>query len=84
MFFVCFLRCKNKHFIFNIFFLVKGSIFSPGTPVSPTNKTDCHDIAEILLKVALNTIALTLYEGLKYFSLKFGQVKKKLFRTNQK
>jgi len=30
--------------------------FSPGTPVSSTNKTDCHDITEILLKVALNTI----------------------------
>jgi hypothetical protein len=29
--------------------------FSPGTPVSSTNKTDRHDIAEILLKVALNT-----------------------------
>jgi hypothetical protein len=27
-----------------------------GTPVSSTNKTDRHDIAEILLKVALNTI----------------------------
>jgi len=30
--------------------------FSPGTPVSSTNKTDHHDITEILLKVALNTI----------------------------
>ena len=30
--------------------------FSPGPPVSSTNKTDCHDITEILLKVALNTI----------------------------
>jgi hypothetical protein len=30
--------------------------FSPGTPVSYTNKTDRHDITEILLKVALNTI----------------------------
>jgi hypothetical protein len=30
--------------------------FSPGTPVSFTNKSDCHDITEILLKVALNTI----------------------------
>jgi hypothetical protein len=30
-----------------------------GTPVSFTNKTDCHDITEILLKVALNTINLT-------------------------
>jgi hypothetical protein len=26
-----------------------------GTPVSSTNKTDRHDISEILLKVALNT-----------------------------
>jgi hypothetical protein len=26
--------------------------------VSSTNKTDCHDITEILLKVALNTIKL--------------------------
>ena len=33
--------------------------FSPGTPVSCTNKTDRHDITEILLKVALNTITLT-------------------------
>jgi hypothetical protein len=24
--------------------------FSPGTPVSSTNKTDCHNITEILLK----------------------------------
>ena len=30
--------------------------FSPGTPVSSTNKTDHHNITEILLKVALNTI----------------------------
>jgi hypothetical protein len=28
----------------------------PGTPVSSTNKTDRHDIAEIVLKVAFNTI----------------------------
>jgi hypothetical protein len=27
----------------------------------PTNKTDSHDITDILLKVALNTIILTLY-----------------------
>ena len=30
--------------------------FSPGTPVSSINKTDHHDINEILLKVALSTI----------------------------
>ena len=36
--------------------LVAGQWFSLGTPVSSTNKTDCHDITEIFLKVALNTI----------------------------
>ncbi len=36
-----------------------GRWSSPGTPVSSTNKTDLHDIAQILLKVALNTISLT-------------------------
>ena len=33
--------------------------FSPGHPVSSTNKTDCHNITEILLKVVLNTIKPT-------------------------
>ena len=33
--------------------LAAGQWFSPGTPVSSTNKTDRHDIAEILLKVVL-------------------------------
>ena len=41
--------------------LAAGRLFSPGTLVSSTNKTDHHDITEILLKVALNTITLTLY-----------------------
>jgi len=35
--------------------LATGRWFSPGPPVSSTNKTDRHDITEILLKVALNT-----------------------------
>jgi hypothetical protein len=30
--------------------------FSPGTSVSSTSKIDRHDITEIVLKVALNTI----------------------------
>ena len=33
-----------------------GRWFSPGSPVSSTNKTDRHDNTEILIKVALNTI----------------------------
>jgi hypothetical protein len=36
--------------------LVHGRWFSPGTPASSTTKTGRHDIAEILVKVALSTI----------------------------
>jgi hypothetical protein len=36
--------------------LAAGLWFSPGTQVSSTNKTDRHDITEILLKLAINTI----------------------------
>jgi hypothetical protein len=35
--------------------LAHGRWYSPGTPASSTTKTGRHDIAEILLKVALNT-----------------------------
>jgi hypothetical protein len=36
--------------------LANGQWFSPGTPISTTNKTDCHEITEIFKKVVLNTI----------------------------
>jgi hypothetical protein len=36
--------------------LATGRWFSLGPPVSSTNKTDRHDITEILLKMALNAI----------------------------
>jgi hypothetical protein len=39
--------------------LVTGRWFYPGPPVSSTNKNDRHDITDILLKVALNTIKQT-------------------------
>jgi hypothetical protein len=38
---------------------VTGRWFSPGPPFSSTNKTNRHDIIEILLKVVLNTIKQT-------------------------
>ena len=38
---------------------VAGWWFSLGPPVSSNNKTDRHDITEILSKVVLNTITLT-------------------------
>jgi hypothetical protein len=37
-----------------ILWLVTGWLFSPGTPVTSTNKTDSHDVTEILLKVVYN------------------------------
>ena len=37
------------------------------SPVSSTNQTDRHDITEILLKVALNFITLTLTPGIHGF-----------------
>jgi hypothetical protein len=53
----------------SLYFILASTCFSPywrvfekhgfphwGTRVSSTNKTDCHDITEILLKVALNSI----------------------------
>jgi hypothetical protein len=39
----------------------KLHIPSDGSVVSSTNKTDRHDVTEILMKVALNTINLNLY-----------------------
>jgi len=36
--------------------LATGLWFSPGSPVSTTNKSDRHDIPDILLKVLLNII----------------------------
>ena len=52
-----------QHYVYVIKFVsdlrpVGGFLHAP--PVSSTNKTDCHDIAEILLKVALNTIKQTI------------------------
>jgi hypothetical protein len=35
-----------------------GLWYSPGTMVSSTNKTDHHDLTQILLIVALNTLTL--------------------------
>jgi hypothetical protein len=48
--------------------LAAGRWFSPGIPVSSTNKTDRHDMTEILLKVALKTISLN--QAIKYCGVK--------------
>jgi hypothetical protein len=53
--------------------LAHGRWFSPDTPASSTTKTGRHDIAEIFLKVALNTknqnqsITLPVTENMQIF-----------------
>jgi hypothetical protein len=51
--------------------LAHGRWFSPGTPGSSTTKTSRHDIAEILLKVALNTKKSNHLNYLAFQSLDF-------------
>jgi hypothetical protein len=46
--------------------LAVGRCFSQIASVGSTNKTDCHDITEILLKLALNAITLILISLLAY------------------
>jgi hypothetical protein len=46
--------CGTRDKVYQL--LAHGQWFSPVTSASSTTKTDRHDIAEILLKVALNTI----------------------------
>ena len=49
-----------QHYVIKfVKWLATGRWFSMGTPVSSTNKTDRHDITDILLKVVLNTITIT-------------------------
>jgi hypothetical protein len=43
--------------------------FSLGPPVSSTNKTDRHDITEILLKVVLSTIKHQIYSFVYLFAV---------------
>ena len=45
--------------------LRQASGFLMRSPVSSTNKTDRHDLTEILLKVGSNTLALTLLSNYK-------------------
>jgi hypothetical protein len=51
--------------------LAHGRWFSPGTSTSSTTKTGLHDIAEILLKVALNTKNQIKSKG----TLKYGHLR---------
>jgi hypothetical protein len=50
--------------------LAHGRCFSPGTTASSTTKTDPHDIAEILLQVALNTINQSINHSILFLHCK--------------
>jgi hypothetical protein len=50
-------KCRSNKYMLSGCELIDTKNISP--PVSSTNKTDCHDITEILMKVALNTIKQT-------------------------
>jgi cobalamin-dependent methionine synthase I len=52
--------CTRSNKVYQL--LAHGRWFSPGTPVSSTTKTGRHDIAEILLKVALKNNQYTKHE----------------------
>jgi hypothetical protein len=56
----------------NVYQLIAhGRWFSLGTPASSTTKTGHHDIAEILLKVALNTKNLNFLSSANNFHIAF-------------
>ena len=51
----------TRYTVYNIVIKIVSDVrFSLETLISSTNKADRHDVTEILLKVALNTITLTL------------------------
>jgi hypothetical protein len=52
-------RCTRYNKVCQL--LAASQWFFPGTPVSFSNKSDRHDITEILLKMVLNTVTLTLF-----------------------
>ena len=52
------LRCTRYNIIWwSLSITCDSSMVFSGTPVFSTNKTDCHNITEILLKGAINTIS---------------------------
>jgi hypothetical protein len=57
--------------------LAHGRWFSPGTPASSTTKTGRHEIAENLLKVALNT--KNQIKSNQLIKRRFGEIRPKIY-----
>jgi hypothetical protein len=53
-------------------------IWLTDTPVSSTSRTDRRDIAEIVLRVALNTITLTPYSTLMTMTMTYPYLEIKI------
>jgi hypothetical protein len=53
---------EMEHYTYNastkneMYLIESETLVTSSTPRTVTHKTDCHDITEMLLKVALNTI----------------------------
>ena len=69
----------GKVYLIQRYVIKNVSDFSPGIQISSTNKSDHHDITEIMLKVALNTITLTPNDDCHTGS---GQAAKCIFNLN--
>jgi len=63
--------------------LAYGQWFSPGTPASSTTQTGHHDIAEILLKVALNTKNQSIVPGFVNYKKGYTQLTVASDKVNQ-
>jgi hypothetical protein len=72
-----------QHYVINLSVTCDRSVVFSGTPVSSINKTDRHDITEILLKVALNTITLTPNQMNLVNSLKTHRLATIIHKTTQ-
>ena len=66
--------CKIHVHIYAYIYIHLHNLVYPGTLVISINKTDCHDITEILLKGVLNTITLTY---LRYMYIHLHNLQKK-------
>jgi hypothetical protein len=60
------LRLRVEYTLSVIYKAGREPMPSPGTPASSTTKTVRHDIAEILMKVALNTINKSINQSINH------------------